>query len=665
MKFKLSLLALACSTLVANAQSLSSSSYPTIDYTTSGVLATINDNVALARGLTGAGSTIAILDSGIDLKSHSFTGQIVGMKDFSNSGTMQDNNGHGTFVTGLAAANGTVTNGILGVAPGANLLIGKITDNGVSFDINIINALTWAGQNGATVANLSSSMDNINYNTKLVAPGIYTVAGMTNNPNYWMSVTAENPNNWINAMNSNPNMVLVVAAGNTGKNYSAGYAELAVSTNTSGSLMFGGRVIVAGNYYTNFNMLAPTSAAAGTICMNFTNNVCQDKFTISQFYLMTPGTNIIGTAANDTTTKMTGTSMSAPTISGAVALIAQEWPKMTGANIVQLLLQTGNKNIPRYSAALDGQGLLDLAAATSPVGLTTIPTTGRVSTAPTSPLLVTGGSASLGNISSVMLIDSYQRDFYAKGSALQVRMPVREFNANQSALPYQTHNPYTQFNTYSDYTTAKAGNLEFTAYRDASKLLTQDQSVMAEMSYIKDNFKFTTGAFTEQNTWLGNYTGSLNSNSQSFTSYVGVNYAKKYNDLEVYATFHNGLTNSNAHGDYIANVGPVLSYSWSLGAEKQLDKKNSVGFMLYQPVEVYRAMASTNIPTGFDSTGNIMYANSVNLAATVKEVRAGGYWKFSDKDNSHMLAFLETRQNYQGVQGLSETAAGISISYKF
>jgi hypothetical protein len=188
---------------------------------------------------------------------------------------------------------------------------------------------------------------------------------------------------------------------------------------------------------------------------------------------------------------------------------------------------------------------------------------------------------------------------------------------------------------------------------------------MAEMSYIKDNFKFTTGAFTEQNTWLGNYTGSLNSNSQSFTSYVGVNYAKKYNDLEVYATFHNGLTNSNAHGDYIANVGPVLSYSWSLGAEKQLDKKNSVGFMLYQPVEVYRAIASTNIPTGFDSTGNIMYANSVNLAATVKEVRAGGYWKFSDKDNSHMLAFLETRQNYQGVQGLSETAAGISISYKF
>ena len=87
--------------------------------------------------------------------------------------------------------------------------------------------------------------------------------------------------------------------------------------------------------------------------------------------------------------------------------------------------------------------------------------------------------------------------------------------------------------------------------------------------------------------------------------------------------------------------------------------------MVYQPVAVYHAMANTNIPTGFDNSGNIMYASNLNLAAGVKEVRAGGYWKFTKKNNSNMLAFLETRQNYQGIQGSSETAAGISINYKF
>jgi len=670
MKFKLSILALACSSMFAQAQLMDSTQ--SAGYNISGSLAPINANIAFTRGLTGAGSTIAILDSGVNLSSSAFTGRIVGEQDFSGSGNMQDHNGHGQFVAGEAAGQLFDSAGNLklqGVAPGANLLIGKITDSSLSFDINIINALAWAGSKGATVANLSSSMDNINYTTTKVADGIYTVVGMTNNPTYWQKVTAEDPNKFVNAMNTNPNMVLVVAAGNTGKFYSAGYSELAVATNPNGSLMFGGRIIVAGNLYmsSNFDMLAPTSAAAGTICMTFTNGVCQDQYKISQFYLMAPGTNITGLSnTNDVNTvKMSGTSMSAPIISGAVAIIAQEWPKMTGANIVQLLLQTANKNIPYYKPFINGQGVLDLAAATSPVGLITIPTNGPAVNTQVSPILITGGSASLSKLASVMMIDSYQRDFYAKGASLQYRMPVNEFNASQSALPYQTHNPYTQFNTFSDYFTVKSGNLEFTAYRDTSRPLAQDQSFMAEMSLIKDNFKFTAGAFTEQNTWLGNYTNSINVNSQSLTSFIGVNYTKKYNDSEIYATFHNGLTNSNAHGDYISSVGPVLSYSWSLGAETHLDKKNSLGFMVYQPVAVYRAMASTNIPTGFDSAGNIMYTNSINLAAGVKEVRAGGYWKFSDKNNSHTLAFLETRQNYQGVQGLSETAVGLSVNYKF
>ena len=664
MKFKLSILALACSALVANAQSTNPVNYQTVEYNTSKILNSINASSAYARGFTGAGSTIAILDTGIDLKSTEFGNRIIGTQDFTNSGSVQDTNGHGTFVAGEAAA-GANGIGVQGTAYNANLLIGKIAGaNGVSFDATIINGIAWAGNNNATVVNLSSELVT-NYSAKLASAGIYTVSNMTNTPNYWTKILAENPNNWLPAMNTNPNMVLVVAAGNSGLNYVSGYGELAVATNPNGSLMFGGRVIVAGNYNTQFNMLSPSSNAAGTICMNFVNNTCQDQYKISQFFLMAPGTNVVSTAVGGGTTTMSGTSMAAPVISGAVAIINQEWPKMTGANIVQLLLQTANKNIPNYKVAIDGQGLLDLAAATSPVGALNIPTTGRTTGPALSPVLVTSGSASLGKISSVMVLDGYQRDFYTKGTSLQTRMPVQEFNARQVALPYQTHNPYTQFNTYTDYATSKVGNLEFTSYRDTNRDSNQDQSLMVEVGYTKDNLKFTAGTFSEQNTWLGNYTNSINVSSQSLTSYVGVNFSKVYDKTELYANFHNGVTSANAHGDYITNVGTVLSYSWSLGAERHINKENSLGFMLYQPVSVYHAMASTNIPTGFDNGGNIMYANNVNLAAGVKEMRAGGYWKFANKNNSHMLAFVESRQNYQGVQGLTETAAGLSVNYKF
>lgn len=664
MKFKLSILALACSAIIGNAQSINPASYQTVEYNTSKILNSINASSAYARGLTGEGSTIAILDTGIDLKSTDFGNRIISTKDFVNSGSVQDTNGHGTFIAGEAAASANGL-GVQGTAYNANLLIGKIAGtNGISFDATIINAIAWAGNNNATVVNLSSELTT-NYSAKLASAGIYTVTNMTNTPNYWTKVVAENPNNWLSAMNTNPNMVLVVAAGNSGLNYVSGYGELAVATNPNGSLMFGGRIIVAGNYNTQFNMLSPSSNAAGTICMNFVNNTCQDQYKISQFFLMAPGTNVVSTAVGGGTTTMSGTSMAAPVISGAVAIINQQWPKMTGSNIVQLLLQTANKNIPNYKVAINGQGLLDLAAATSPVGALNIPTTGRTTGPALSPVLVTSGSASLGKLSSVMVFDGYQRDFYTKGTSLQTRMPVKEFNARQVALPYQTHNPYTQFNTYTNYTKSKIGNLEFTSYRDTNRDPSQDQSLMVEIGYTKDNFKFTAGTFSEQNTWLGNYTNSINVNSQSLTSYVGVNFSKVYKETELYANFHNGITSANAHGDYITNIGSVLSYSWSLGAERHINRENSLGFMVYQPVAVYRAIASTNIPTGFDNGGNIMYANNVNLAAGVKEMRLGGYWKFADKTNSNMLAFVESRQNYQGVQGLNETAAGLSVNYKF
>ena len=588
MKFKFSILALACSALIGHAQ--------TKEYTASGVLTSINASTAYTRGFTGAGSTIAILDTGIDLKSTDFTNRIILTKDFTNSGSVQDTNGHGTFVAGLAGASNNGI-GIEGVAYNANLIIGKISTNGSIMDTTVINGLSWAGTNNAIVANVSAELTT-NYNAKLVSPGVYTVANMTNTPNYWTKVVAENPNNWVSAMNTNPNMVLVVAAGNSGLNYTAGYGELAVATNPNGSLMFGGRVIVAGNYNVQFNMLSPSSNAAGTICLNLVNNVCQDQYKISQFYLMTPGTNIVSTAIGNGTTTMSGTSMSAPTISGAVAIIHQEWPQMTGANIVQLLLQTANKNIPHYNVNIDGQGLLDLAAATSPVGVLTIPTTGRSAVgAPLTPIMVTSGSASLSKISSIMVLDGYQRDFYVKGTSLQARMPVNEFNARQAAMPYQTHNPYTQFNNYTDYSSSKVGNFEFTAYRDVNKELSKDQSVMAEIGYTKSDLKFNIGMFTEQNTWLGNYTSNANVNSQNMTTYAGVNINHTYGTTEVYASLYNGVTGAYSHSDYITSIGPVLSYSWSLGIERHLDRNNSFGFMVYQPVAVSVSYTHLTLPT--------------------------------------------------------------------
>lgn len=646
--------------------------FETPEYLKSGSLSSINASSAYVRGYTGKNSTIAIIDTGIDLKSNQFTNRIVGSKDFTNSTNgVQDILGHGTHVAGIAAASRDNV-GIEGVAYDANLLIARVSVNGSMLESSIQSALNWASANNATVANLSAELGYV-YTTTKVANGVYTVANMTNTPNYWTKITATNPNSWV--PNLGTNTVLVVAAGNSGTAYTAGFGQLATATDAKGNLLLGGRVIIAGDWNAQFNMLSPTSNAAGSICMTYTNGVCQDKYKISDFYLMAPGINITSTVPTTVSSSglavMSGTSMSAPVISGAVAIIHQEWPQMTSDNIVKLLLVTANKNIPNYKVEVNGQGLLDLNKATQPLGTLNIPTTGRtLPVASSSPVLTTGGSASLGKVSSIMVLDSMNRDFYIGSKSFTAHATPYSFNASQAAMPYLTKNPYTQFNNYSNFVTNSVGNMEFTLYRDVGVDYRTDNTSMSEMSFkhqIGDTkVKYSVGGFSENGSWLGNFTSNGNAITQSFTTFTGANAARMLSPTtELTGGLYHGITVTNATGDYINSVGPVFSYSWNIGIEQHINEHNSVGFMAYQPVTVYRAMANTNIPVGLDSNYNTVYANNVNLAADVKEYRLGVYYKLANQKGSDVLTFLENRQNYMGQSGQSVNVTGVRINFRF
>jgi subtilisin family serine protease len=119
---------------------------------------------------TGAGQTIAIVDSGVDLDHPDLDGKIVGGATF--TGCAKQANGcgngdwesnpsagppspHGTHVAGIAAAETGNTIGVAGTAPDAKLLAVKsLTDDGGSFE-EIAAGIRWSVDNGADVVNLS------------------------------------------------------------------------------------------------------------------------------------------------------------------------------------------------------------------------------------------------------------------------------------------------------------------------------------------------------------------------------------------------------------------------------------------------------------------------------------------------------------------------------
>jgi len=657
-------IALACGSL--SAQSLTQKAFETSEYARSRALPSINASAAYARGYTGKGSVIAILDSGIDAKNSEFAGKILAVKDFTGQGNIIDTVGHGTHVAGIAvAAKNNI--GMHGVAYDSQLLVGKITTSGLILGSTALSAASWAATSGADVANMSLNFrlsdavlsNNVKTNLALIAPGVYK----TFYTNTGKLPLGFDPLQWKALVPGE--MVLVVAAGNDATAWTGGLSQLATAVDANGNLVLGGRMIVAGNWNSQTNQsTGPNSNGAAHLCMVMVNNACTDRYRMSDFYLLAPGTGITSVAVTEKSTTgvatMTGTSMAAPTISGSVAIIHQMWPQMSGANVVKLLLATGNKSIPNYNVNVHGQGLLDLERATRPIGALAIPTTGRLTgpvTFSTNPLLLTGGSASTGGLGGVMVVDDYQRDFYIKGSAFTGITKAKDFNPIQSAMPYRTLNNFTQFNNYTEQFSYTADSVNVDLFRDS-------ESNMIQISMpIDRNVKFNTGMFTEQNKWLGNMVGSFNgfaNNTPSTTFYSGLNLNKDVSDnLSSFASVGHGITYTSANSDNIKSIGTVLSYTWNLGLEYKMPN-SSVGAMLYQPVTVYKAEADMYAPVGLDSNFNVIQQSRANLAADVRETRAGMFYK-----TKNLVAFIEHRQNFQGQANVSNTAVGFNYTTRY
>jgi subtilisin family serine protease len=109
---------------------------------------------------TGKDVLIGVVDTGIDGDHPDLVGKVVATAECLNGpcreGGGQDDNGHGTEVSGIAAAVTGNGKGIAGVAPDAKLLVAKSLDATGSGRVDDINAgIRWVVDHGAKVVNLS------------------------------------------------------------------------------------------------------------------------------------------------------------------------------------------------------------------------------------------------------------------------------------------------------------------------------------------------------------------------------------------------------------------------------------------------------------------------------------------------------------------------------
>jgi thermitase len=109
----------------------------------------------LVRG--DEGPLVAVLDTGVSRAHPEFTGVLVGGRDLVNGDDdADDDHGHGTHVAGIAAAAGNNAIGGAGVAPGARILPVKVlAQDGSGSTSTVVEGIRYAVAAGARVINLS------------------------------------------------------------------------------------------------------------------------------------------------------------------------------------------------------------------------------------------------------------------------------------------------------------------------------------------------------------------------------------------------------------------------------------------------------------------------------------------------------------------------------
>lgn len=278
---------------------------------------------------TGASVKVGIVDTGVDSSHPDLASKIDGMATCLSGnpcvdGAAPDGHGHGTIVSGIVAAVTGNGKGVAGVAPDARLLVAKAVDDQGRGDVgDIINGIHWVVDHGARIVNLSLGDPNFLVTSLLgtpLRPGI----------EYAWSKGA------IPVLASGNDNVGVLDLGSS--NYGTLDAVVVGATDKSGNVASYSSPI--GN--AKWGIVAPGGNGDGQ------------------------GQDILSTYPGVRYAWVAGTSMAAPHVSAALALLLARGLNPTAA--VQRVLSSADKSV-RCGASCAGR--LNLAAAAS--GLSPLP----------------------------------------------------------------------------------------------------------------------------------------------------------------------------------------------------------------------------------------------------------------------------------------------------
>ncbi len=278
---------------------------------------------AWSAGLTGSGVTVAVLDTGIDATHPDMTGRIAEARNFTGTPDASDTVGHGTHVASTIAGSGVASEGrYKGVAPEATLLDGKVCDDVGCPESAILAGMQWAAvDHRADVVNMS--------------------LGGPDSPEIDPLEEA------VEALTAQTGALFVISAGNAGRDGTVGSPASADAALAVGA-------VDRADELADFSSRGP--------------RVGDDALKPD---ITAPGVDIvaarsahgfIGEPVGEYYTRLSGTSMAAPHVAGAAALLAQQHPDWAAEQLRSTLMAAARPH-PAQTAYQQGAGRVDLTRA--------------------------------------------------------------------------------------------------------------------------------------------------------------------------------------------------------------------------------------------------------------------------------------------------------------
>ncbi|MEV4116345.1 S8 family serine peptidase [Nonomuraea sp. NPDC049695] len=276
---------------------------------------------AWARGFTGEGVKVAVLDTGIDATHPDLAGKVSSRKDFTDEPDERDLVGHGTHVASTIAGSGAASGGrYRGVAAGVTLLDGRVCDeSGFCSDSAILAGMQWAAEQGARVVNMS--------------------LGGSDTPE-------EDPlEQAVEALSDQYGTLFVIAAGNEGM-------ERGVSTPATANAALAVGAVDKSDELAAFSNMGPVPG----------DDTLKPDITA-------PGVDITAARGKDSPgtgsyVALSGTSQATPHVTGTAALLAEQHPEWKG-DLLKAALMASAEPRPEIGVFAQGAGRVNADRATA------------------------------------------------------------------------------------------------------------------------------------------------------------------------------------------------------------------------------------------------------------------------------------------------------------